>query len=571
MVNLVGTFIMGIEPQKDGFLVDGDNGIWICDQAGNVKQCQKPNSLLGHRTGGSGSSRLFVDFGLEGIKGSVVDGGNEWKLNGELILPNAANSFKSPSMAYSDRYGMLVRNHGCDYNFNSIVSTPPDLISGLKDGSWTPYSVYSRAKDKFETFRVYNPTGLAIDPLDKDMAYCGSILDGILRLNLSDPSKSLRIGLKTDEAAGQPGFIGVTDPPSRTSISHYTPFCAPAFDGNGYMWVTYNNLNEQRTEVWHWSPDDRKASVSASTYRPMKVWEIKDFPATNTSAVLPLSHSANRNLLLISGGRKVMLIIDHNGTIDNRADDKVYFFSQNVYDQDGNKIDCSYFQSMYEDPATGNVWVGTDVGVFYFSPRKVMESADTRVTRVKVARNDGTSLADYLLDGAMVNKIAVDGQGRKWFATNGGGITCTSSSGAEVVNVFTSENSLLPSDYVYGLCYNPANNSMMISTDSGLAELYLSGTAGGSDGGEAIAYPNPVRPDYFGYVNIEGLEDGALVKITDSAGNLVKELGFADGGTIRWDVTNLNNKRVRSGVYYVLASGADNSGFSAAAKILVVN
>ncbi|MDE5807868.1 MAG: T9SS type A sorting domain-containing protein, partial [Muribaculaceae bacterium] len=194
------------------------------------------------------------------------------------------------------------------------------------------------------------------------------------------------------------------------------------------------------------------------------------------------------------------------------------------------------------------------------------------VTRVKVARNDGTSLADYLLDGAMVNKIAVDGQGRKWFATNGGGITCTSSSGSEVVNVYTAENSLLPSDYVYGLCYNPANNSMMISTDSGLAELYLSGVAGGSDEGSAIAYPNPVRPDYFGYVNIEGLEDGSLVKITDSGGNLIKELGFAEGGSIKWDVTNLNNKRVRSGVYYVLASGsADSSGFAAATKILVVN
>ena len=149
----------------------------------------------------------------------------------------------------------------------------------------------------------------------------------------------------------------------------------------------------------------------------------------------------------------------------------------------------------------------------------------------------------------------------------------SSASGAEVLKVYTSDDTLLPSDYVYGLAYNPANNSMMISTDSGLAELFLSGTSADAEGEDAVVYPNPVRPDYYGYVTIEGLEDGALVKITDSGGNLIKELGFADGGTIQWDVTNLNNKRVRSGVYYVLASGGLDSsgGFSAAAKILVVN
>ena len=192
---------------------------------------------------------------------------------------------------------------------------------------------------------------------------------------------------------------------------------------------------------------------------------------------------------------------------------------------------------------------------------------------MKVPRNDGTSFADYLLDGSCINMITADGQGRKWFATNGGGLTCTSPNGTQILKTYTTDNSDLPSDQVYGICYNPANNSMMISTDSGLAELLLSEASVESDGDDkAVAYPNPVRPDYYGYVNIEGLEEGSLVKITDSAGNLVKELGFGDDGTIRWDVTNLNNKRVRSGVYYVLASGGpESSGFSAATKILVVN
>lgn len=113
---------------------------------------------------------------------------------------------------------------------------------------------------------------------------------------------------------------------------------------------------------------------------------------------------------------------------------------------------------------------------------------------------------------------------------------------------------------------------MMISTDKGLAELFLSTSAGGDSDNKAVVYPNPVRPDYFGYVTIEGLADNALVKIVDAGGNLIKEVGFATGGEARWDVTNLNSKRVPGGVYYVLASGApDGEGFSTVGKVLVVN
>ncbi|MDE6683099.1 MAG: T9SS type A sorting domain-containing protein, partial [Muribaculaceae bacterium] len=343
----------------------------------------------------------------------------------------------------------------------------------------------------------------------------------------------------------------------------------------GYMWVAFFNIDNNEQEIWYWSPEDRKATTSVDTYKPLKKWRVPDLGGGNASCLLPLRASGNKNVIVITvrDNNKTIKVIDHKGTIDNQRDDHIYSFTRNIYDQDGNKFDCTYYRTFYEDQSTGNVWVGTDAGVFFFNPSALNDSGDTRINRVKVPRNDGTSFADYLLDGSCINMITADGQGRKWFATNGGGLTCTSPNGTQILKTYTTENSDLPSDQVYGICYNPANNSMMISTDSGLAELLLSEASVESDGDEkAVAYPNPVRPDYYGYVNIEGLEEGSLVKITDSAGNLVKELGFADDGTIRWDVTNLNNKRVRSGVYYVLASGGpESSGFSAATKILVVN
>lgn len=572
--NIASTYIMSMERSKEGILVGGTNDLWNCDRAGGVTHYVKSGDAREKLVSGYDGRKFWVNVGLQGLR--QIEGEPEnasWKLTGETIHPNAANCFKSPNMAYSDTYGMLVRNHGFDYNFSNNVNFSPDYISGLKDGSWRPYSITALAPEKLEVFRINNPTGLAVDPQDRDVVYCGSILDGILRLNLADPSRSLRLGLINDEAAGKQGYIGVTNPPSIQGVENYTPFGTPMFDSYGYMWVPYYNVDGSSEELWYWSPEDRKATTSASDYKPMKRWEIPNLTGSGASCFLPLRTSANKNIIVIAVvNGNTMKVIDHKGTIDNRGDDKVFTFSRNIYDQDGNKFECDYYRTLYEDPSTGNVWVGTDQGVFYFNPASLSDSGDTRINRVKVARNDGTSLADYLLDGACINMIASDGQGRKWFATNGGGLTCTSSSGAQVLKTYTSENSMLPSDQVYGICYNPSSNSLMISTDAGLAELFFSESSVDSDDSSAVVYPNPVRPDYYGYVNIEGLEEGALVKITDSAGNLVKELGFADDGTIRWDVTNLNNKRVRSGVYYVLASGGpESSGFSAAAKILVVN
>ena len=195
------------------------------------------------------------------------------------------------------------------------------------------------------------------------------------------------------------------------------------------------------------------------------------------------------------------------------------------------------------------------------------------MTRVKVARNDGTNLADYLLNDVSVNRIAIDGNGRKWFATSGAGVVCTSSDGRTIEEEITSADTPLPDDIVYGLAYIPDTNSMMFSTHMGMAEYFLSaGGSGGEGATEARAYPNPVRPDYFGYVTIDNIPDGSLVKIVDSRGNLVKELGYVSGET-KWDVTDLSFRRVGSGVYYILTSGDANSSAATATvgKILVVN
>lgn len=304
----------------------------------------------------------------------------------------------------------------------------------------------------------------------------------------------------------------------------------------------------------------------------MKRIKLPGAGASNYSVIVPLHGASSRNILMyISGGwESCPIFIDHKGTLDNQNDDERTNI-QHLIDQDGSEVDFAYILSVFEDASTGLVSLGLDKGVVNFRPADIIRTGG-RVNRIKVSRNDGTNLADYLLDGVWINCITSDPSGRKWFGTNGGGIVVTSSDGTEVLRTYTSSGSELPDDAVYGICYNPDNNSMMISTDKGLAELYLSTATSSGSKSNAVAYPNPVRPDYFGYVTIEGLADNALVKIVDAGGGLIKEVGFAAGGEARWDVTNLNSKRVPGGVYYVMASGSpDGDSFSAVAKILVVN
>lgn len=66
--------------------------------------------------------------------------------------------------------------------------------------------------------------------------------------------------------------------------------------------------------------------------------------------------------------------------------------------------------------------------------------------------------------------------------------------------------------------------------------------------------------------------DSSLVKIMDSGMHLVYQT-TSEGGMALWDGCTLNGARVRSGVYYVLASrtGETDSQGDVVAKILVVN
>ena len=508
----------------------------------------------------------------EGIYSVRHEEDDSWTLTSQITRPNAPAVFRSNNLKYTPQHGMLVNTHGNDQNFAAISTRNPILLSGLKDQTWTMYGLpYLNPETPT---RLINPDGIAQDPDNPNIFYIGSIYNGLLRYDISDMSSLLHM-TKSNDTPDAPGHVSVQEPYS--TWSNTLMLLSPSFDSRGNLVVVHINtetLDEYFPEIWIWTPEKRRASMSPETFQPFTRLKINDIFVSCYNQILPLSYQGNENMIVyfpISFYQKPFVVYDHNGTIDTDIDDRqVLMKTTELEDSDG-KLDCTDIYCAIEDPSTGLVWVGTNNGVFTFNPKESFSNPNT-VSRIKVSRNDGTSLADYLLAGTSVNNISIDGMGRKWFSLSGGGLVCTSSDGRTILQELNTDNSAIPSDLVYATCYNPDNNSLMVATSTGLCELYLNGQSNEAGASSARAYPNPVRDDYYGWVTIDGLEEDCIVKIADSAGNIVRELGPASAGKVQWDVCGMDLYRVPSGVYFVLASSGPGGGsYTEVTKILVIN
>lgn len=302
-------------------------------------------------------------------------------------------------------------------------------------------------------------------------------------------------------------------------------------------------------------------------------WLIPNVSSYSQGAgIVSIMHSRSNNVIYSAHhNMKGLLVYDHNGTETNLADDNHHVFTSFV-DQDGAQNNIPNIIRMTEDPQ-GQIWVCHERGVFVIPDiTTAIKNSVLYARRPKVARNDGTNYADYLLDGEPIMDISVDPAGRKWIATKNSGVYLVSSDGTQIIENFTSENSTLPSNKVLSVVADPHSNKVYFGTDKGVVCYSSSASPAAEDYSDVYAYPNPVRPDYTGWITITGLMDNSLVKITDTAGNLVHQ-GTGEGGMYLWNGCNMANQRVRSGVYFVFAS--QNSTGSASGKpvtkIMVIN
>jgi hypothetical protein len=162
--------------------------------------------------------------------------------------------------------------------------------------------------------------------------------------------------------------------------------------------------------------------------------------------------------------------------------------------------------------------------------------------------------------------MAVDGGNRMWIGTASSGLYLIEDDTITVAH-FTETNSLLPSNSVQSIAIMPTTGEVFVGTDKGIASYRSDASEPKDDMSTAYAFPNPVRPDYGGYISITGLMENTVVNIVDAGGNLVCKTR-SHGGTAVWDGKLKDGKRAKSGVYSALCN--DSTGKHTVVKILFI-
>lgn len=321
--------------------------------------------------------------------------------------------------------------------------------------------------------------------------------------------------------------------------------CGLTFDGSGNLWVTRSG---SKGRLFLLKPDGS--------------WTV--YPLAAEAPVMGdiISTSLGQKWVVLPETGEIFVIGD-NGTPDLLTDDKSV--KMHVIGSDGTYMSAT---AIAED-LDGNIWVGTDKGpVIYYNTGNIFTNPENAY-RIKIPRNDGSGLADYLLGNETVTSISVDGANRKWLGTSGSGAFLVSESDIEVIRSLNKGNSPLFSDSLSAVTVDNKTGEVWFGTSKGLLSLRETATAGGEKFSGVYSFPNPVREDFEGNVTITGLMTGTRVKITDVSGNLVFET-TSTGGQASWDLTTYRGKRVVTGVYLVFCASEDGSQ-SCMTKILVIS
>lgn len=497
----------------------------------------------GIRTADYAGNTYWCACGTDGLKGmSLKDG--KFTENVSSVIPDSPMRNYSYFLRMTTENRLLVAGGSFNYNGQSF----PGTLMKYENQSWTCFDEETPIATVGKSLYV-NVTDIAQDPNDSEHHFAGSASDGIFEF------KDYKMVNHYDYRNSPLQSIL----PSSSRPNAYVWITGLEYDKDGNLWM----LNNQTDTIVRILKNDGK-------WAALYYSEIKDIPTLDQVLF------DNRGWAWINCRRTTnnpvnyagVFCVDTKGTLENTADDSRKFITR-FSNQDGVAYSPDLFNCIAED-LDGNIWFGTDKGPFVtYSPEDVFDNG-FYFTQVKIPRNDGTNLADYLLSDVNITCITIDGGNRKWMGTSGNGVYLLSSDGIEMIEHFTTENSPLISDNIESIAIDGSTGEVFFGTDAGLVSYLGTATdpAGSLSDDNIKVYPNPVRPEYTGRIYITGLMRDTDVKIVSASGYLVNS-GTSVGGEYTWDGKNKGGKRVASGVYYVLAADAEgNSG--AVAKILVI-
>jgi len=492
-------------------------------------------------------SRTIVRiFNTEGMLTSVISSYNTGS-------PDIAHAMAEGNDIWiADRSNGLIRYSGPDniskfslpgpYSNNVLFITNSNsktyIAGGALDNAWNnqwrPLQIFIHENNTWHwelSNDLHDPLRILPDPSNPDHFWVSTWGAGLLEYEKNTLIKK----------------YDYTNSPLQTIIpgKPYTRICGLAMDRERNIWIT-------QTEV---------------------PGSIKVLKANNTWTGFPVTIDAPTigDIIITSKGQKWVVlprgyglfILDDNGTLDNFTDDR--YKQMLIKDNDNNIISNVY--CIAED-LDGSIWVGTDQGpAVYFNPSKIFEE-NIPAVRIKIPRNDGSGLADYMLGTEIISSIAVDGANRKWLGTYNSGAYLLSADGTTKLLNYNEENSPLFSNMIVSIAIDGKTGEIWFGTSKGVVSVRGEATAGSEKFSNVYAFPNPVRENFEGILTITGLMRNTSVKITDVSGNLVYKT-TSQGGQATWDLKTYTGERVSTGVYIILCSSEDGKQ-TAVTKVLVI-
>lgn len=328
-------------------------------------------------------------------------------------------------------------------------------------------------------------------------------------------------------------------------------------DDNGTLWASKDHND---TALWAYS-----AEKDIWTPHPIPSFSQQPF----ISPILRQKHESHHLIWSMNGypyhKGHISVVYNEGGPSDNTKDQ--FCSITTLKDQDGKLYsfanNLGYLYGISED-SQGAIWILTEFGPFVIEDVvSAFNYAQKNpgiglVKRVKVPRNDGSNLADYLLSSTTCTDMAIDQYNRKWIGTKGEGVYLLSSDGLREIEHFTTDNSPLHSNDITSLVYDADSKRLFIACDGGVIVYHTENSEPADDFSTIHCYPNPLRPDYYGDIEIEGLMENSTVSITDASGNLIWRTNTLDGRA-SWNARNNNGDKVSPGVYLIHGISKDAS------------
>ena len=217
----------------------------------------------------------------------------------------------------------------------------------------------------------------------------------------------------------------------------------------------------------------------------------------------------------------------------------------------------------------GAVWAGTNNGPCKFeNTRAIFNGGNYDAVQIRVPRNDGTQQYDYLFANSNVLSMATTGANQMWFGLESGVYLMDFESKPKEIHYFNTGNSPLLDNAVSTMAIDKSGE-VFFGTSNGIISYRGEAATPEPEVSDVVAYPNPVRPGFNGFVGIKGLVANSLVRITTVDGAFVTQL-MSEGGQAVWDCTTINGEKVTPGVYLIFVSTKDGKN-KFATKILIQN